>query len=96
MTAFALYVPEETSNPESWQIIYQWWQLSPNTPPMSINFLENGNYALVLRNDSDAYDQIYSEPLPRGQWVRFFIHHRFGLNAAGQVKLWVDGILKKD
>ena len=93
-TAFALYVPAGTPNPKSWHILYQWWQVSPNTPPMSINFLENGNYALILRNDDDAYQQIYSEPLPRDQWVRFFIHHRFGLGGTGQTRLWVDGALK--
>jgi hypothetical protein len=95
-TAFMLYVPEDVPNPESWHIFYQWWQYSPQSPPMSLDFMSNGNYSLVLRNDIDGYEQIYTEPLPRGQWVKFLVQHSFGLSGTGYVKLWVNDVFKLD
>lgn len=95
-TTFALFVPTTVSDPSSWQMFYQWHQFSPNSPPMSLDFMSNGNYSLVLRNDDDSYEQIYTSPLPRGQWVKFFVQHNFGLNGTGYVKLWVDDVFKLD
>jgi hypothetical protein len=95
-TAFMLYVPEDVPDPASWQMIYQWRQTSSNSPPMSLDFMPNGNYSLVLRNDIDGYEQIYTAALPRGQWVKFLVQHYFGLSGNGYVKLWVDDVFKVD
>ncbi|MFI4911834.1 MAG: heparin lyase I family protein [Sedimentisphaeraceae bacterium JB056] len=95
-TAFAIFVPESVSNPTSWQMMYQWHQFSPNSPPMSLDFMPNGNYSVVLRNDDDSYEQVYTAPLPRGQWVKFLFQHKFALDGNGYVKLWVDDVFKLD
>ena len=95
-TAFAIFVPTNVANPSTWQIMYQWHQFSPNGPPMSLDFMSNGNYSLVLRNDDDSYEQIYTESLPRGVWVRFMFQHYFGLDGDGYVKMWVNDVLKID
>ncbi len=95
-TSFAMYVPSDVAIPESWHIFYQWWQFSPASPPMSLDFMNNGNYSLVLRNDEDSYEQIYTAPLPRDVWIKFIFEYRFGLEGSGYVKLWVDGDEKLD
>ncbi len=95
-TSFAMYVPSDVAAPESWHIFYQWWQFSPASPPMSLDFMNNGNYSLVLRNDEDSYEQIYTAPLPRDVWIKFVFEYRFGLEGSGYVKLWVDGDKKLD
>ncbi len=95
-TAFAIYIPADVPNPSSWQIMYQWHQYSPKSPPMSLDFVSNGNYSLVLRNDDDSYEQIYTEALPRGQWVKFLFQHKFDLDGYGYVKMWVNDVHKID
>ena len=95
-TSFAMYVPSDVPIPESWHIFYQWWQFSPASPPMSLDFMGNGNYSLVLRNDELSYSQIYTSPLPRDVWIKFVFEYRFGLDGNGYVNLWVNGEKKLD
>ena len=87
---FRLFVPADTVFSDTWHLLVQCHQAGTQlSPPLSLNLEPSGALSLVVRDDGDPYEQLWSGPLPRGRWVPVVLGFRLGRN--GRVRLWIDG-----
>lgn len=77
-------------------IATQFWQSSPEPPPVSIsygakNFGSNGTqfrYTLFIDNDAGNENLYNSSIIPRGEWVDFIIESKVNPTGYAYIKLW--------
>ncbi|MGX9353373.1 heparin lyase I family protein (plasmid) [Shimia sp. W99] len=86
---FRLFVPDGSVFSDDWHLLMQCHQAGTTlSPPLSLNLEPSGALSLVVRDDTDPYERLWSGPLPRGRWVPVVLEFRLGEN--GRLRLWVN------
>jgi Polysaccharide lyase len=87
-----VFVPRNVPPSDTWHLLLQCHQAGTNiSPPISLDLEPDGNLSLVVRDDADTYDRLWSGPFPRGRWVQLVLGFRMGKD--GRAQLWQDGRL---
>lgn len=87
-----------TPDPNSEEIIYQWHHVeNDGSPPVAVH-LRGPNMYLVTRTCKANCTAVYHNlgPYVVDQYMSFVTYYNMRSDASGEVKVWVDGVLKAD
>lgn len=76
---------------DGWLVFWQ-YHGPPYVGSPSLGFGVVGTHLALERNQSYAYDTIWTGPMPRDRWIDFRMLVRFAQDSTGFVELWVDGV----
>lgn len=86
-----------TSDPAP-EIIFQWHHVqNDGSPPVAVQ-IRNDQFALVTRTCKTGCNEnvAYMGPVPKNQWVDFVVYYNMRSDGAGEVKVWINDVLKAD
>jgi hypothetical protein len=74
----------------AWHLFMQCHQTgSQLPPPLSLNLETGDRFSLIARSSDDAYERLWTGPMPQGKWTDIIMSFRMG--EKGYVRLWVNG-----
>ncbi|MGZ9818818.1 heparin lyase I family protein [Peribacillus simplex] len=94
--AFSVYFPLNYKVPTDWNLIAQWWQGSPASPPIAFEINSNSNefQLRILTRDGTSQNfnlvSHYIENIEKDEWIDFIIKLRVNDNndTNGLLKVW--------
>ncbi len=97
-SGFSVYLPSNFPQHNIWTVLHQWWQSSPESPPIALELDDNTNpqeYIIRYRYGTDKNDEVsvkaHTATIPKGQWVDFIFKWKISPSGDSVLQVWVDG-----